>query len=138
MITPKNSFPVYIVKDVAITESFYKECFGFNVVFSNDWYVHLVSESGIQIGFMLFGHPTQPAMFQQAYCGEGAILSLEVDDVDASYSEAQSKSLNIALEIKSEDWGQRHFCIIDPNGVQLDIVQNIEPTGEYQSGYESE
>jgi uncharacterized glyoxalase superfamily protein PhnB len=42
------------------------------------------------------------------------------------------------LDIQSEDWGQRHFAIEDPNGVYLDIVQSFEPSEEYQSDYVSE
>jgi|GEM_PF-2365740 len=37
-----------------------------------------------------------------------------------------------------KDWGQRHFCIQDPNGVYLDTVQSFEPTHEYRSDYVSE
>ncbi len=34
-----------------------------------------------------------------------------------------------------KDWGQYHFCIEDPNRIQLDIVQTIAATKEYQDGY---
>lgn len=138
MIEPKSSFPVFIVKNLDVTKSFYTENFGFDVVFSGDWYIHLVSKSGIQVGFMLPDHPDQLPIFKKTYDGEGVIFSLEVDDADAAFLAAKSKSLNIVLELCSEDWGQRHFCIEDPNGVHLDIVQAIEATEEYQSDYVSE
>jgi len=70
--------------------------------------------------------------------GEGVIFSLEVEDVDSAFAIAKSKSLNITLELRSEDWGQRHFCIQDPNGIYLDIVQSFEPTEEYKSDYVAE
>jgi uncharacterized glyoxalase superfamily protein PhnB len=60
-----------------------------------------------------------------------------VDDADSAYAEAKKKSLNIVVKLRSEEWGQRHFCIKDPNGVYLDIVQAIEPTEEYQQGYDT-
>lgn len=138
MIEPKSSFPVFTVKDLLAAKSFYTENFGFDVVFSNEWYIHLVSKSGIQVGFMLPEQPTQPPIFQKPFYGEGVILSLEVDDADAAFTAAKSKSLNIVLELQSEDWGQRHFCIQDPNGVHLDIVQAIEPTEAYRSEYGAE
>jgi uncharacterized glyoxalase superfamily protein PhnB len=53
---------------------------------------------------------------------------LEVEDADAAFTAEKSKSLNIVLELRSEAWGQRHFCIQDPNGIYLDIVQSFEPT----------
>ncbi len=138
MIESKSSFPVFIVPDLIAAKSFYTENFGFDVVFSNEWYVHLVSKSGVQVGFMLPEQPSQPPVFQKPYSGEGVIFSLEVDDVDAAFAAAKSISLNIVLALRSEDWGQRHFCIQDPNGVHLDIVQAIEPTEEYRSDYGSE
>jgi len=135
MIHPKASFPVFIVKDLDAAKAFYLENFGFDTVFSGDWYIHLVSKSGIQVGFLLPNQPTQPPIFQKHFLGEGAIFSLEVDDAGAAFAFAKSKSLNIVLELCSEDWGQRHFCIQDPNGVHLDIVQSFVPTEEYQSDY---
>jgi len=138
MIEPKSSFPVYIVKELTAAKSFYTENLGFDVVFSGDWYIHLVSKSGVQVGFMLPDQPTQPKIFQKPYPGKGVIFSLEVEDVDTAFAVAKSKSLHIILELQSEDWGQRHFCIQDPNGIFLDIVQSFEPTEEYQSDYVSE
>ena len=138
MIEPKSSFPVFTVKDLIAAKSFYTDNLGFDAAFSNEWYVHLVSKSGVQVGFMLPELPNQPPIFQKPYCGEGVIFSLEVDDADAAFAAAKEKSLNIVLELRSEDWGQRHFCIQDPNGVHLDIVQVIEPTEEYRGDYGAE
>ena len=137
MIEAKSSFPVFIVKDIDVAKSFYTENLDFEVIFSGEWYIHLISKSGIQVGFMLPDQPTQPAMFQKPHFGSGVIFSLEVEDADTAYAFAKSQSLDIVLELRSEDWGQRHFCIQDPNGVCLDIVQSFEPTEEYQSDYAS-
>ncbi len=135
MIEPKSSFPVFTVKDLDAAKSFYTENLGFDVVFSGDWYAHLISNSGVQVGFLLPDQPTQPPIFQKTYTGEGVIFSLEVEDADTAFEVAKSKALDIVLELRSEDWGQRHFCIRDPNGVYLDIVQSFEPTEEYQNDY---
>ncbi len=138
MIEPKGSFPVFTVKGLDEAKSFYTENLGFDVVFSGDWYIHLVSKSGVQVGFLLPDQPTQPPIFKKPYLGEGVILSLEVEDAETAFEVAKSKSLNIVLDLRSEDWGQRHFCIQDPNGIYLDIVQSFEPTEEYQSDYVAE
>jgi catechol 2,3-dioxygenase-like lactoylglutathione lyase family enzyme len=138
MIEPKCSFPVFIVKDIHLAKTFYTENFGFEVVFSGDWYIHLLSTSGVQVGFLLPDQPTQPQIFQKPFSGEGVIFSLEVEDADAAFAMAKSKSLHIVLELRTEDWGQRHFCIQDPNGVNLDIVQSFAPTEEYRSDYVKE
>ena len=51
MIEPKSSFYVFIVKDLDAAKSFCAENFGFNVVFAGNWFIHLVSKSGVQVGF---------------------------------------------------------------------------------------
>jgi len=135
MVNPNSSFPVFIVQHLGNAKEFYTGYFGFNIAFENAWYLHLVSESGVQVGFMLPNQPSQPEIFHKSFSGKGVIFSLEVDDVDDAYSQVQAKNLNIVLRLRSEDWGQRHFSVEDPNGVYLDVVQAVEPTGEYQSDY---
>jgi uncharacterized glyoxalase superfamily protein PhnB len=138
MIKPNSSFPVFVVQNLDVAKSFYSNYFDFNAAFENEWYLHLVSESGIQVGFMLPNQPTQPEIFHNAHDGNGIIFSLEVEDAESAFAEAKEKSLNIVLELRSENWGQYHFCIKDPNGIYLDIVQAIEPMVEYQQNYETE
>jgi len=137
VIKPNSSFPVLIVNNLVSAKEFYVNYFGFNIAFQNEWYLHLVSESGIQVAFMLPNQPTQPEIFKKQYNGNGLILSLEVDDADQAYSHAMNESLNIALDLRSEEWGQRHFALKDPNGVYVDVVQATEPTEEYKSGYDT-
>lgn len=131
-INSKASFTVFIVENIISAKQFYVNNFDFNVVFENEWYLHLLSNSGIQIGFMLPKQPTQPEIFHNTYNGEGAIFSIEVDDADEAYTNAKENVLDIALELKSEDWGQHHFCIKDPNGIYIDIVESFEPIDEYK------
>jgi len=135
MMKPNSSFPVFIVQSLSDAKAFYLDNLGFSVVFENEWYLHLVSDSGIQLGFMLPNQPTQPDIFQQSYEGNGVIFSIEVENADSAYSEAKEKSLDIVLELRSEEWGQRHFCVKDPNGIYIDVVQAIEPTEEYKQDY---
>ena len=138
MIKLNSSFPVFVIKSITDAKTFYRDNFDFQVAFENEWYLHLVSTSGVQVGFMLPDQPTQPKIFHEPHNSSGVIFSVEVNDADVAYSEAKEKDLDIVLDLRSEDWGQRHFSIKDPNGVYLDIVQAIEPNDEYQSGYETE
>jgi len=138
VIKPNSSFPVLIVKNLDSAKIFYVSNLGFNIAFQNEWYIHLVSDSGIQVAFMLPKQPTQPEIFQKHYNGSGLIFSLEVDNADEAYAYAMDNSLNIVLSLRSEEWGQRHFVLEDPNGVYVDVVQATEPTEEYQSGYENQ
>ena len=136
MITPNASFSVFVVGDLDKAKSFYSDHFGFTVAFENEWYLHLFSESGVQIGFMLPDQPSQPEVFHASFDGKGVIFSIEVEDAEKAYEEASAKSLDISLELIKEDWGQYHFCVKDPNGLYIDIVEPFEPTEEYQQGFE--
>ncbi len=136
MLNPNSAFPVFIVNSLGKAKIFYQDNFGFNVAFQNEWYLHLVSQSSIQVAFMLPNQPTQPDIFHKLYSGDGVIFSLEVNDVDSAFSHANNKSLDVVLELRSEEWGQRHFSLKDPNGVNIDIVQAITPSEEYQPGYD--
>jgi uncharacterized glyoxalase superfamily protein PhnB len=138
VITPKSSFPIFTVASLERARSYYERHFGFGVAFENDWYLHLVSDSGVQVGFLLPNQPTQPEVFHQSFDGAGVIFSFEIDDADSAYAEAKENALDIVLSLRSEEWGQRHFCVRDPNGVYLDIVQAIEPKEEYIQGYHAD
>lgn len=137
MMKPNSSFPVFVVENLNLAKSFYCDYFSFSPAFENDWYLHLVSDSGIQIGFLLPEQQTQPSILHERHSGKGVIFSLEVDDAESAYAEVVENALDVVLELRAEDWGQYHFCIRDPNGVLLDVVQSTEPTEEYQQGYEA-
>jgi len=135
MIRAKSSFPVFIVDSISLSKEFYTKNFNFNIAFENEWYIHLVSDSGIQIGFMLPEQKSQPEIFKSSFKGQGAIFSLEVENAEDAFSQAKSNSLTILLDLKREDWGQYHFCIKDPNGIYLDIIESFTPTQEHEDGY---
>jgi uncharacterized glyoxalase superfamily protein PhnB len=138
MLKPDSSFPIFIVENLIAAKDFYLDNFNFSVAFENEWYLHLVSEAGIQVGFMLPNQPTQPEIFKPAFNGSGVIFSFEVSDAESAYAMAREKSLDVVLDLREEDWGQFHFCLKDPNGVYLDVVQAIEPSEEYKQGYTTE
>jgi len=39
----------------------------------------------------------------------------------------KSKGITIEFEIRNEPWGDRHFAIVDPNGIGIDIVTYTKP-----------
>ena len=137
MIKATASFPIFIVENLPAALEFYTSYLDFSPVFETDWYIHLVSKAGIQIGFMVPNHPSQPERLHCCYSGDGAVFSLEVDDADEAYACTKSEGLTIVEDIKTEEWGQRHFILSDPNRVIIDIVQNTQPNEEYQDNYVS-
>jgi catechol 2,3-dioxygenase-like lactoylglutathione lyase family enzyme len=118
-------FPVIVTGELARSREFYKSLLGCEAVFESDWYIHLVSPRGLEIGLMITGHPSQPEFLHATYGGHGIILSFEVSDVDAEHKKALEAGMPLAHEIRTEPWGQRHFMLRDPSGVVVDIVQQL-------------
>lgn len=117
-----------ITKKLKETKEFYTASLGFTVVFENEFYVLLQTPGGSdQLSFLLPDHPTQKPVFQSAFSGKGVYLTLEVDNVDAVYRQMKARGLPIEIELQNEAWGDRHFAIVDPNGIGIDIVTYTKP-----------
>lgn len=117
-----------ITEKIAETKEFYKNVLGFGVSFENEFYLlmHTPNKTG-EISFLKPNHPSQKSIFQSPFNGKGVYLTIEVDEVDKIYELIKSKNVAIEIEIRDEFWGDRHFAIVDPNGIGIDIVTYTEP-----------
>ncbi|MBC7876707.1 MAG: VOC family protein [Anaerolineales bacterium] len=132
-----NSFyPVLLTNNVADTKDFYTKHFPFEVTFDGGWYVSLKVSQGFPFELALLepNHSTIPINFRRELNG-GLILNFEVEDADKEYARLKAVGLPIHLEIRSEDFGQRHFITSDPNGILIDIIQVIPPSEEFIKQY---
>ena len=126
-------YPVVMSRDVAAASAFYREVLGFESVYDSSWYVSLKRE-GFELAILAWDHPTIPEGHRAT--AQGLLLNVEVEDVDAVNAELASRGdLDIALTLRSEDFGQRHFILAAPDGVLIDIIQPIEPSAEYAELY---
>lgn len=117
-----------ITKKIKETKEFYTTKLGFTVVFENEFYLLLQTPGGSdQLSFLLPNHPTQRPIFQTAFGGKGVYLTIEVEDIDAVYKQIKANGVPIEIELRNEEWGDRHFAIVDPNGVGIDIVTYTKP-----------
>jgi len=113
----------FVTSKLKETKSFYTEVLRMEIVFENDFYLLLkVKEGTDQISFLLPNHESQQPLFQPAFCGKGAYLTIEVDNVDEVYEQMKLRRIPIAITLRDEPWGDRHFAIVDPNGIGIDIV----------------
>lgn len=128
-------FPTICAVDVEASRDFYVTHLGFVVVFDSGWYVQLQAptEAAPQIGIVERDHPTVPLAFRARPAG--VLISIEVDDVDAVHEGAIGAGLEIALDLRSEDFGQRHFMTVDPDGILVDVITPIEPDDQYAESY---
>jgi uncharacterized glyoxalase superfamily protein PhnB len=124
-------YPVLMTADVAASAAFYIDHFGFAPLFTSDWYVHLQSRDDPLVNLAILDgvHETIPAQGRGRACG--VLLNFEVHDVDAEYDRAVAKGLPIALSLRDEPFGQRHFITCDPAGVLIDVITPIPPSEEF-------
>ncbi len=112
-----------ITNNLAETKQFYAEVLNFGVTYENEFYLLLhTPNKESEISFLLPNHESQQPIFQLAFAGKGVYLTIEVEEVDKVYEQIKSKNIPIEIPIRDEPWGDRHFAIVDPNGIGIDIV----------------
>lgn len=131
-------YPVIMTDDVAGTTSFYVDHFGFRVLFDADWYVHLqaAEDPSVNLAVLNGQHDTIPESGRGKVAG--VILNFEVEDPDREHDRLRAAGVPVVLSLRDEDFGQRHFIVADPNGVLIDIIKPIPPSGEFAAQYADE
>lgn len=105
---------------------FYVDILGFQTKFQTDWFIllHAPGNPENELAFML---PEQPQVrlsgFQAAYEGRGLWLIAEYQHLESEFERLQQMGITFELPMTTEDWGDTHFVIRDPNGILVDCVQ---------------
>ncbi|HKA55417.1 MAG TPA: VOC family protein [Candidatus Binatia bacterium] len=136
----RSLFPVIITPALAAARDFYVQYLGFHAVFDSDWHVQLRAmraDGGVplELAFMSPDLVSQPFPLRSAFNGQGMLVTIEVNDVDALYQQLREAGYEMLLELQDEPWGQRHFLLRDPSGTLLDVVKQIPPSSEYVIAY---
>jgi len=130
----KGVYPVLMSENIEKGASFFIDIFDFKETYTSDWYISLRHESGHELALIDRRHDTVPENYKDS-C-KGMILNFEVDHVDDFYSAITQKSyVPILMELKDEEYGQRHFMIESPDQILIDIIQIIPPAAEYSANY---
>ncbi len=126
-------YPVICTDRVAESRDFYVRLFGFEVTFEAEWYVSLRRDS-YELALLDHTHPTLPEPYRRK--AAGLLLNFEVADADAEWERlVVGAGLSPELPLRSEDFGQRHFIVADPNGVLIDVITPIAPSSDYAEHY---
>ncbi|MGY1718772.1 VOC family protein [Blastococcus sp. SYSU DS0552] len=127
-------YPVLMSHDVEATAGFFRQHLGFESTFESDWYVSLRRERW-ELAVLDPDHPTVPASHRGA-AATGVVVNVEVNDVDAEYRRlVLDAGLTALLPLRTEAFGQRHFVLAGPEGVLVDVITVIPPSGEYVDSY---
>jgi uncharacterized glyoxalase superfamily protein PhnB len=96
----------------------------------DDWYLQLMSpdEPTVNIGFVKPGHELFADRTASDDGCSSLVLTIHVDDVDEAYARAQRRGAEIVTGIRDEHHGQRHFLVVDPNGLLLNVMSAVAPS----------
>jgi catechol 2,3-dioxygenase-like lactoylglutathione lyase family enzyme len=103
--------------DPAPVRAFYEQLLDLEVVMDHGWIVTLASQAS-----------AAPQLSIASESGSGTPvpdLSIEVDDVDATYRRALTAGLEIVYGIADEPWGVRRFYLRDPLGRLVNILSHL-------------
>ena len=126
-------YPVVMTTDAAASARFFEDHFGFARTFAAEWYVSLVRD-GAELAFLASDHETIPAGFGAP--ARGVLLNVEVDDARAAHERlVVDGGLECVLPLRDESFGQRHFILVAPGGVLVDVIEPIEPSAEFAAAF---
>ncbi|MCU0753503.1 MAG: VOC family protein [Xanthomonadales bacterium] len=97
------------------TRDFHEQYFGARVRFESATY--LVLQLGGPLAPEL--HLMQPMPAQPVFGGQGLMLNLELDEVDALYARMADADVPIRMPLEDHPWGDRAFSCVDPAGLEL-------------------
>lgn len=127
-------YPVLMSEKLEESHMFYKTYLGFTDTFISEWYISLSHPEGGELALIDASHDTIPVAYQSNV--KGMILNMEVEDATSIYKRIQKQNEQILLmDIRDEEYGQRHFMVQDPNGLLIDIIESIPPSDAFQKNY---
>jgi catechol 2,3-dioxygenase-like lactoylglutathione lyase family enzyme len=138
--TLTSFYPVICTPRLRECHDFYTRLLGFETTFEADWYVSLrrpgpgPGTPPYELALLDHTHPTLPEAYRAPV--RGLLLNVEVEDVDAEWERlVRREGLTPELELRDEEFGQRHFIVADPVGVLIDIITPIAPSTAYADHY---
>ncbi|AJT63140.2 hypothetical protein T261_1454 [Streptomyces lydicus] len=97
---------------------------------NRDFYGLLGFEEVMNLGWiMTLAAPSTPAaqvsfMSSDKTAPVTPDLSVEVDDVDATYAVVRDSGAEIVHPLQDEEWGVRRFFVRDPNGRVINVLSH--------------
>jgi catechol 2,3-dioxygenase-like lactoylglutathione lyase family enzyme len=80
-----------------------------------------------ELGFMRPDLESQATIFRPRFQGQGIWITVDVEDAASEYRRLEALGVPIEVALRDEPWGDRHFAVVDPNGIGVDVVQRLAP-----------
>lgn len=131
MNTVRRIYPMLYSSDVAAASVFYTTHFGFDMTFASDWYVSLRHRlnPAYELGLVAAGHDSIPEIGRDAI--SLLLLNIEVEDATAEATRLADAGIAIIQPLRDERFGQRHLIVAAPDGVLIDVIEEIPPSAEF-------
>ena len=119
------SYPIICAENFAQTVNFYEDHFNYVSVLEMEGFVIMKREGYKEMHLSIIdkNHEQIPAAYRKA--AQGMILSMPVADVRKAYQELYWDGLELLDEPKDAPCGRLHFMVEDPNGILIDVSENI-------------
>jgi len=116
--------PILSVKDMALSITFYEKL-GFQKQMAMPGPDGVLAFAFVSLGkdvmvglTRVSDVPTTPHVDFMIYVPQG-------DQLDTYYNQAKARGIAIADDLKTQDWGDRTFTVIDPNGYRIVMSQTV-------------
>jgi predicted enzyme related to lactoylglutathione lyase len=110
------------VEDVDSSASFLADHFGFTIDVSADGFASLTRpDLGMNVAYLRRGLAVLPDDQRDEHVA-GTTLAFVVDDLDSELSRLADAGVAITMPLRSEEWGERSFQVIDPNGIRIQLM----------------
>ncbi len=112
------------VPDPAASAAFLSGHFGYVTEMQDDGFVSLRHpDGGSNVVFLRTGLPTFRPSERAGSAGEGLLLAMVVDDLDARHRRLVDAGIDVVTPPETEPWGERYVQYRDPNGLIVQLVQ---------------
>ncbi len=120
----KWSTEIYTSK-VEESKAFYCKYFDFKIKFEIEGFV-VLQHKDQPVYELLFCIPNSEfvdKIFHPEFQGKGILFQMEVKDAEQEYSKMKEMGIEIKLPLIEEPINGKHFTVVDPNGILVDVVE---------------
>jgi catechol 2,3-dioxygenase-like lactoylglutathione lyase family enzyme len=116
-LTVRRIVPNLRAEEPVASRRFYEHVLGLELAMDMGWIATFVSPT----------NPTaQVNLSRTSTEGDSPDVTIEVDDVDATYARAVEAGFEIVRPLADEPWGVRRFFVRDPNGVVVNVMSHAD------------
>ena len=120
-----TAFADLCVADVPASTAFYRDLLGLDVLVDLGWYVELGGDGRAMLALVQAEHDTVP---RQAGCpARGVLVSFDVHEIDEYVARIRDHGCPVIVDL-TEELGQRHVMVLDPDGTVVDVIERVPMT----------